>query len=44
MSRSFPNMFISPCPFQQSVITANFTLATTESWNKREGGREERTE
>jgi single-strand DNA-binding protein len=23
---------------------ANFTLATTESWNKREGGREERTE
>jgi cation diffusion facilitator CzcD-associated flavoprotein CzcO len=30
MSRSFPNMFISPCPFQQSVITANFTLATTE--------------
>ena len=29
MSRSFPNMFISPCPFQQSVITANFTLATT---------------
>jgi cation diffusion facilitator CzcD-associated flavoprotein CzcO len=30
MSRSFPNMFISPCPFQQSVVTANFTLATTE--------------
>jgi len=29
MSRSFPNMFISPCPFQQSVVTANFTLATT---------------
>lgn len=30
MSRGFPNMFISPCPFQQSVVTANFTLATTE--------------
>ena len=30
MSRSFPNMFISPCPFQQSVVTPNFTLATTE--------------
>ncbi len=29
MSRSFPNLFISPCPFQQSVVTANFTLATT---------------
>ncbi len=29
MSRSFPNMFISPCPFHQSVVTANFTLATT---------------
>lgn len=29
MSRGFPNMFISPCPFQQSVVTANFTLATT---------------
>jgi len=30
MSRSFPNLFISPCPFQQSVVTANFTLATTD--------------
>ena len=29
MSRGFPNLFISPCPFQQSVVTANFTLATT---------------
>ena len=29
MSRGFPNMFISPCPFQQAVVTANFTLATT---------------
>jgi len=29
MSRGFPNLFISPCPFQQSIVTANFTLATT---------------
>jgi single-strand DNA-binding protein len=29
---------------QSGQAVANFTLATTESWNKREGGREERTE
>jgi single-strand DNA-binding protein len=29
---------------QSGQAVANFTLATTETWNKREGGREERTE
>lgn len=29
---------------QSGQPVANFTLATTETWNKREGGREERTE
>ncbi len=29
---------------QSGQAVANFTLATTESWNKKEGGREERTE
>jgi len=29
---------------QSGQAVANFTLATTETWNKKEGGREERTE
>jgi len=29
---------------QSGQAVANFTLATSESWNKKEGGREERTE
>ncbi len=29
---------------QSGQAVANFSLATTESWNKKEGGREERTE
>ena len=29
---------------QSGQAVANFTLATTETWNKREGGRDERTE
>jgi single-strand DNA-binding protein len=29
---------------QSGQAVANFTLATTETWNKKEGGRDERTE
>ena len=29
---------------QSGTAVANFTLATTETWNKKEGGKDERTE
>ena len=31
MSRGFPNLFIMPCPFQQGVVTPNFTHVTVET-------------